>query len=53
MGKAIYQLNGGKLKIQVIALETWNVIGIRSDNGKVDTFPVEYFKKFFREIESN
>lgn len=48
-----YQLKGGSLKIKVIDVEVWDVIGIRSDNGKKDVFPITYFKKHFDEIKKN
>lgn len=45
-----YQLKKGQLKVKVTSVETWDVKGIRSDNGKEDTWPLMHFKKFFKEI---
>lgn len=42
---------GSTLKVKVTAVETWHVVGIRSDNGKEDRFPLNYFKNFFQEIK--
>ena len=44
-----YQLKGGKLKVRVIDVG-WNVDAIRSDNGKIDSFPITYFNKEFRRV---
>ena len=45
-----YQLKGGKLKVKVISVD-WDVKVIRSDNGQEDTYPLMYFKKWFKEIK--
>lgn len=43
---------GATLKVKVVAVETWHVVAIRSDNGKEDRFPLTYFQTYFAEIES-
>lgn len=47
-----YQLKGGKLKVKVNSVEDWNIKAIRSDNGKEDIFPIQYFKDNFEAIET-
>lgn len=47
-----YQLVGGKLRVKFIEHDGWNIQAIRSDNGKIDTFPIHYFYKNFTEIKS-
>ena len=48
-----YQLKDGKLKVKVIDVN-WDVIGVRSDNGEVDNFPIMYFnKEFYRIFETH
>jgi hypothetical protein len=48
-----YQLKKGKLKVKITSVETWDIEGIRSDNGLEDTFPKVYFQKYFKKIESD
>ncbi|PAV30280.1 hypothetical protein CIL05_07370 [Virgibacillus profundi] len=46
-----YQLIGGKLKVKVTDVEMWDIIAIRSDDGKEDIFPLGYFQKHFKKID--
>lgn len=45
-----YQLKGTSVIVELVELNTWDVIAKRIDNQKVDTYPIQYFKKFFREV---
>jgi hypothetical protein len=47
-----YQLKRGQLKLKDVRLvdDGWYVIGVRSDNGLEDKFPIQYFQKFFKKI---
>lgn len=47
-----YQLKKGQLKLKNVKVvdDGWYVVGIRSDNGLEDKFPILYFRKFFEKI---
>jgi len=46
-----YQLVGGKLKVKFVESDGWNIKAIRSDNGELDTFPINYFRNNFKTIK--
>jgi hypothetical protein len=46
-----FQLNNGNLKVKITEFDGFDIKAIRSDNGKEDVFPLNYFKSNFREIK--
>jgi|SRR5690625_3689085 len=47
---ATYKLIGGTIEVEVIGLSDWTVNGVRSDNGKTETFPIHYFLQNFKQV---
>lgn len=38
------------LKVKITSIGYWDIHAIRSDNGKEDVFPIDYFQDCFEEI---
>lgn len=45
--QVLYKLKGTNVIVEVLEVKDWDVIAKRLDNGKVDSYPIMYFKKHF------
>ena len=46
-----YRIKDTSIVVEIIERRVWDVVAKRLDNGKIDSYPLQYAQKFFVKVK--